>query len=70
MGFAIPAVKVKTTQERKGQSGDSALLEKAMKALADIREIWGLDAPKKAEVTGADGEPFKVYVSVSPVDEV
>lgn len=50
MGFVIPGVKVKTTQERKGQTGDPALLDKAMKALADIRAIWGLETPKKTEV--------------------
>jgi predicted transcriptional regulator len=47
--IAIPAVEVKTTNERKGQSGNPALLEKAMNALADVRKIWGLDAPVKSE---------------------
>lgn len=50
-----------------GQSGNPALLEKAMKALADIRAIWGLDAPKKTDVTSG-GEPFKVYAGFSPED--
>jgi predicted transcriptional regulator len=34
-----------------GQSGNPALLTQAMKALADMRAIWGWDAPAKADVT-------------------
>jgi predicted transcriptional regulator len=38
------------TEMVEGQSGNPALLSQAMKALADIRTIWGMDAPKKSEV--------------------
>ena len=35
-----------------------------MKALADIRKIVGLDAPKAVEVSGKDGAPIQVeYVN-------
>lgn len=50
---------------RVGQSGNPALLAQAMKALADIRSIWGLDAPKKVDAT-TGGEPFKVYGGFNP----
>lgn len=64
MGLTIdlPDLVTKTTE---GQSGNPALLEKAMKALADIRAIWGLDAPQKKDVTSG-GEPFKVYAGFDP----
>lgn len=38
----------------KGQAGDPALLNQARGALADIRKIWGLDAPIKAALTTVD----------------
>lgn len=31
------------------QSGNPALLEKAMSAMADVRKIWGLDEPTKVD---------------------
>lgn len=37
------------TRTVEGQSGNPALLEKAMKALSDIRAIWGAEAPVKSE---------------------
>lgn len=51
-----------------GQTGNSAYLEKAMKALADIRAILGLDAPKRSDITSG-GEPIKAYVGVD-LDQV
>lgn len=56
------------TSERRGQSGNPALLAQAREALADIRAIWGLDAPKKADITSG-GEPFKVYLFDPDQDE-
>src|SRR5262245_23815956 len=41
------------------QDGDPRYLDLAMSALADIRKIWGADAPKKAELTGKDGGPIQ-----------
>lgn len=60
--FELPDQVTKTTE---GQSGNPALLEKAMSALAAIRAIWGLDAPKKTDVTSG-GEPFKIYAGFDP----
>ncbi len=49
------------------QDGDPRYLEQARQALADIRKLWGLDAAKKLEVTGEDGEPVRMEVSVDLV---
>lgn len=49
-----------TRTERRGRLGDAALLSVALKALADVRALLGLDAPKRAEVTGRDGQPIEV----------
>lgn len=43
-----------------GQSGNPAFLLAAMKALEEIRAIYGMDAPKKTDVTSG-GEVIKVY---------
>ena len=48
------------TRTVKGQSGNPALLEKAMQALENIRSIWGLEAPKKQEFSGPEGGPIRV----------
>lgn len=47
------------TTERKGQSGNPALLQQAKEALADQREIWSLNAAKKTDVTSA-GQPLHI----------
>ena len=39
--------------------GDPRYLETAMKALADIRKIAGIDAPKAVELSGKDGGPVE-----------
>lgn len=65
--ITIPAVKVKTTNERKGQTGDPSLLAQARGALADVRSIWGLDAPKQSEHTGPGGGPInfrEIFVEI------
>lgn len=51
----LPAVETTTTVERKGQSGNPALLGAALKAMEGVRSLWGLDAPKKTDLT-SDGE--------------
>ena len=48
----------------KTSSGDPRHLAEAMKALADIRRIWGADEPEKVEVSGeirAAGKSSAVY---------
>lgn len=64
----LPAVETRTTNESKGQTGDPAHLNTAMKALADIREIWGLDAPKKNEHSGPGGGPIEFSHAATTFD--
>ena len=52
----------KRTKTTERQSGDAALLAKAMDALKAIRELKGLDPPKQTEVTGPQGRPIQVTV--------
>lgn len=58
----LPDLETTTTE---GQSGNPALLAAALKAKADIRAIWGMDAPKKADITSG-GAPFKIYAGFDP----
>jgi arginine repressor len=43
--------------------GDPRFLEAARQALADIRKIWGADAPQKMEMGGKDGKAIPVQVT-------
>lgn len=56
-GATIRGSQTKTERWSKGQSGDPRFLAEARQALASIREIWGVDAPKKSDVTSA-GQPM------------
>lgn len=56
--------KAQITTTREAQSGNPALIAQARGTLADIRDIWGLDAPKKNEHTGAAGEPLSTVTEV------
>jgi len=44
------------TTVTEGQCGDPRYLAEIRSCLAEIRKIWGLDAPKKAEVITRDGD--------------
>ena len=44
------------TTTSQGQCGDPRYLAEIRACLADIRKIWGLDAPQKAEVITRDGD--------------
>jgi hypothetical protein len=44
------------TTVSEGQCGDPRYLAEIRSCLAEIRKIWGLDAPKKAEVITRDGD--------------
>jgi len=48
---------------RAGQSGNPALLAKAMDALESIRAIWGFNAPRATDITSG-GEPVKALIGV------
>ncbi|MFN3652632.1 MAG: helix-turn-helix domain-containing protein [Armatimonadota bacterium] len=56
---------VEYVRETRGQSGNPALLAQALAAKAAVRQIWGLNAVKKTDITSA-GQPFKVYVGFDP----
>jgi predicted transcriptional regulator len=68
---AVVPVKVKTRRTRRGQSGNPQLLAQALAALASIREIWGLDAPKAmtAEIKG-DPRPMTLLISAAIIRPV
>jgi hypothetical protein len=60
---------IEETTEVTGQSGNPALLAQARGALADVRTIWGLDAPKRQELTGRDGGaiPLTIVEAINTV---
>lgn len=45
------------------QNGDAALLGQALQALAAIRSLWGLDAPKRQDAAAAS-ETVKAYIAI------
>ena len=59
--------KTTTTTERRGQAGAPSFLAECRAALADIRAIYGLDAPKKQDLT-TGGQPIKALIGVDPED--
>src|SRR4051794_24543124 len=46
------------------QDGNTRYLETAMKALADLRKLLGIDAPSRVELSGQGGAPFQSNVVV------
>lgn len=56
----LTVVERKTTDEAKGQAGDARFLSAAIEALRSKRAIWGIEAPKKAEISGPQGGPIQV----------
>lgn len=53
------------TNVSEGQRGDPRYLAEIRACLADIRKIWGLDAPVKAEIAGKDGGAISVVFTES-----
>ncbi len=55
---AVEGVSVakKKKRQEKHQTGDSSYLGEVRSALAEIREIWGVNMPTKLEVTPGDSE--------------
>ncbi len=49
---------------RQGQSGDPRLLDQARGALADIRKVWGIDAPEKKDIT-SNGKTLRIVIDDS-----
>ncbi len=55
------------------QNADPRFLAEARAALADIRDIWGVDTPSKfslTDPTGADGQPAKLVIEVVRRDDM
>lgn len=54
-GDIISVPGIKTTRTEVGQAGDPGLLNTKLKALEDIRDIWGVNAPKELKHSGEVG---------------
>ena len=54
-----------TATATKTQTGDPQLLAQAIGALAAVREIWGLNAPKRTDLTSGE-MPIKAYIGFDP----
>jgi len=52
------------TQTVTGQSGNPAHLAQARGALADIRSLWGLDAPQRQEHSGPGGAAIPLFSEI------
>lgn len=61
---SIPAVK--TTLTEVGQAGDPGLLNTKLKALEDIRDIWGVNAPKELKHSGEVGPATALIPITAP----
>lgn len=48
------------SEKIKGQSGNPAHLKNAQESLKAIRELLGLDAPKRQELSGPEGKPLQI----------
>lgn len=53
------------TNTTEHQCGDVRYLAEIRATLAEIRKIWGLDAPVKQELTGKDGNPVAILFTES-----
>lgn len=53
---------IESKRKVKGQAGNAAFLREAREALADIRKIWGVDAPQKVTPIGEDGQPAVIVI--------
>lgn len=56
-------------QEASDQCGDVAYVEQWRAIQADIRKIWGLDAPTKSEHSGPGGLPLAISFIEVPRDD-
>ncbi|MCL5265177.1 MAG: hypothetical protein M1343_08310 [Chloroflexi bacterium] len=53
--------------ERVAQAGDPRFMEQLRGALADVRKIWGIDAPSKTELTGNKEKPVVIKTVVAEI---
>lgn len=61
-GESVTPDRIKQNKRREGQSGNPAFLSGIQWCINKRCEILGLDAPKRQEVTGADGGALKLEV--------
>jgi predicted transcriptional regulator len=62
--------RLEVTKEKRGQTGDPRFLSGVKDCINMRREIFGIDAPKKNELTGKDGTPIKVLLGALPDEEL
>lgn len=67
-GGKADSMKAQVTRTVVGQSGNPGLIGQARGAMADIREIWGLNAPKRNEHSGPDGGPIEFSSGAAAFD--
>jgi hypothetical protein len=63
-GGRAGASRAKVTTHLADQDGDPRFLDQARAALADIRKIWGADAPRETHLTGKDGGAIETTARV------
>lgn len=69
VGAEGETVIVPANAQNRNPEGDPRFIEQYRNALADIRKIWGVDAPTKLEHGGKNDEPIKVqYIEVPRSD--
>lgn len=61
----VDGEKEKTTVRRTGQVGDAQFLRVMQQCIKDLRDMLGLDQPKRTEVTGRDGGPIGIARELS-----
>lgn len=59
-----------TTIKREGQAGDPRFLAEIRALRAEYKALFGLDAPKRSELTGAGGAPLNPPAEIETVRTV
>lgn len=54
---------------RAAEQGDLEAVEQARKCIADLRAMYGLDVPKRAEISGPGGSPLEIKLAAERVDQ-
>jgi hypothetical protein len=49
--------------------GDIGAAETVRRVMGDINNMLGLNAPKKTEITGPDGRPIEIAMTVRRLDD-
>jgi DNA-binding CsgD family transcriptional regulator len=68
---AMQAWELSQLDAHSGPAGDPKFLAEARALLADLRKLWGLDAPTKLEHAGPEGKPIPItFIEVGEPEEV